>query len=504
MTAVRRFMGRLTLRTKLVVALLLLVAVGLAASGFVAATSLRGYLVDRIDDQLQQASPAFHGGGFGPSQGDPDNGAGLDRERTSQFYVGVVDASGAVASIRDEQFGVKQSTPHLPPVAELSAAARQGQPFTVPASRGDGSWRAVLVPASNGDSLLVAQTLSGVDHTVGRLESLELVIGLAVLAVLAAAGSVVVRRSLRPLAEVENTAVAIAAGDLSRRVPAGDERTEVGRLSAALNGMLAQIEHAFGEQQASEASARRSEARMRQFVADASHELRTPLTSIRGFAELYRQGALGDEQDLERALGRIEAESKRMGVLVDDLLLLARLDQQRPLEQQPVDLLELARDAVQDASAIAPDRKVKLDAAAPTDTIVIGDELRLRQVLGNLVGNALTHTPPTAAVTVRVRTERDGGTHWAVLEVADEGPGLSADEAEHVFERFYRVDSARTRGEEGSAGGAGLGLSIVAGIAQAHGGRAEVETTQGSGSTFRVLLPLAADAVTTAPNRLRG
>jgi two-component system OmpR family sensor kinase len=491
MTAVRRLMGRLTLRTKLVVALLVLVAVGLVSSGVVAATALRGYLVDRIDDQLRQVSPSFQRGGFGGPPGDPDNGAGLDRGAPSQFYIGVVDATGAVSRLRDEQFGVTQSPPHLPPRSSLSAAARAGKPFTVPAARGDGSWRAVLVPTSNGDSLLVAQTLTDVDHTVGRLELLELVIGLAVLAVLAAVGSFVVRRSLRPLTEVETTAAAIAGGDLSQRVPAGDPRTEVGRLSAALNGMLAQIEHAFGEQRASEASARRSESKMRQFVADASHELRTPLTSIRGFAELFRQGALGDQEDLERALGRIEAEAKRMGVLVDDLLLLARLDQHRPLEREPVDLLELARDAVQDASVVAPDRKVVLDADAKTTTIVIGDELRLRQVLGNLVGNALQHTPAASPVMVRVRTQHDGAANWAVLEVTDDGPGLAADDAEHVFERFYRVDTARTRGEEDAAGGAGLGLSIVAGIAKAHGGCADVDTTPGSGATFRVRLPLA-------------
>ena len=488
MTAVRRLMGRLSLRTKLVVALLLLVAIGLAASGVVAAAALRGYLVDRVDNQLRQVSQSFHHEGGVPPPGDPDNGAGIDRRGPSQFYIGVVDASGSVSSIRDEQFGVAQSSPHLPPASSLSAAARSGDPFTVRASRGDGSWRAVLVPTAGGGALLVAQSLTDVDHTVSRLESLELVIGLAVLVVLAALGSLLVRRSLRPLTDVEHTAAAIAAGDLSQRVPSGDPRTEVGRLSAALNGMLAQIEHAFGEQRASEASARRSESKMRQFVADASHELRTPLTSIRGFAELFRQGALGDQQDLEVALGRIESEAKRMGVLVDDLLLLARLDQQRPLERKPVDLLALARDAVKDASVVAPDRTVRLEVAQDSALLVIGDELRLRQVLGNLVGNALQHTPAGTPVTVRVRTEPNGSKPWAVLDVADQGPGLTDDQAEHVFERFYRVDSARTREGEG---GAGLGLSIVNGIAAAHGGRAEVEPTPGGGATFRVRLPLA-------------
>ncbi|HET7310931.1 MAG TPA: HAMP domain-containing sensor histidine kinase [Mycobacteriales bacterium] len=488
MTAVRRLIARVTLRTKLVVALLLLVAVGLIASGVVAATALRGYLVARVDDQLKQVSQSFYRQGGVPPPGDPDGGAGFDRRGPSQFYVGVVDATGVVTSIRDQQFGVTQSAPELPPASSLSSAEKRGRPFTVSAVRNDGSWRAVLAPAADGSTLLVAQSLSDVDHTVSRLESLELMIGLAVLVVLAAVGSVVVRRSLRPLAEVEDTAEAIAGGDLSRRVPEVDPRTEVGRLSAALNGMLAQIEHAFGEQRASEASARRSESKMRQFVADASHELRTPLTSIRGFAELFRQGALDDEQELRRALGRIESEAKRMGVLVDDLLLLARLDQQRPLEQQPVDLLVLAKDAVQDATVLAPDRAVGLEASAGSAPLVIGDELRLRQVLGNLLGNALQHTPAGTPVTVRVRTEDDAGGAWAALEVADHGPGLTPEQSEHVFERFYRVDRARTREGEG---GAGLGLSIVAGIAAAHGGRAEVVTTPGGGATFRVRLPLA-------------
>ena len=490
MNAVRRLLARLTLRTKLVVALLLLVALGLVGSGVVAAASLRGYLVERVDDQLRQVAQSFHREGGLPPPGDPDRGAGFDRRGPSQFYVGVVDASGAVSSIRDQQFGVTQSSPTLPAPESLSSAARGGRPFTLAAVRHDGSWRAVLVPAADGSTLLVAQSLSDVDQTVNRLEFLELVIGLAVLVVLAAVGSVVVRRSLRPLMEVEDTAAAIAAGDLSRRVPEVDPRTEVGRLSAALNGMLAQIEHAFGEQRASEASARRSESKMRQFVADASHELRTPLTSIRGFAELFRQGALSDQRELERALGRIESEAKRMGVLVDDLLLLARLDQQRPLERQPVDLLVLAKDAVQDASVLAPDRVVRLETSDGPMPLIVGDELRLRQVLGNLMSNALHHTPPGTPVTVRVGTEDDAGKAWAVLEVADHGPGLTQEQAEHVFERFYRVDSARTR--EGEVeGGAGLGLSIVAGIAAAHGGHADVEPTPGGGATFRVRLPLA-------------
>jgi two-component system OmpR family sensor kinase len=307
---------------------------------------------------------------------------------------------------------------------------------------------------------------------------------------------------LRGLEDVEHTAVAIAGGDLSRRVPQRDPRTEVGRLSLALNQMLGQIETAFAQRTASEFAARRSEdaarrseeialrseenareseERMRRFIADASHELRTPLTSIRGFAELTRQkGAAADPATMRR----IEDEAKRMGLLVDDLLLLARLDQQRPLQHQPVDLLTLAGDSVQDVQAVQPGRVVQLrilqGSGAP---VVDGDEARLRQVLGNLVSNALHHTPVDAPITISVGT-RNGE---AILEVADTGPGLSEEQKARVFERFYRADSARTR----STGGSGLGLSIVAALVAAHNGKVTVTDTPHHGATFTVHLPLA-------------
>jgi two-component system OmpR family sensor kinase len=299
---------------------------------------------------------------------------------------------------------------------------------------------------------------------------------------LAGLGYGAVRSSLRPLAEVEATAAGIAAGDLSRRVPERDPRTEVGRLGRALNGMLTQIESAFMARSSSEAAARASEERMRRFVADASHELRTPLTSIRGFAELYRQGAVRDPAEVARLLRRVEDEAARMGLLVDDLLLLARLDQQRPLERRPVDLLAVATDAVADARAVAPDRHVSLRVVGDRAPVVAGDEPRLRQVVGNLVTNALTHTPPGTPVAVIVGTEGSS----AVLDVTDEGPGLAHDDAQRVFERFYRADAARSR----SSGGTGLGLSIVAALVAAHGGTVRLDTAPGAGAAFRVRLPL--------------
>jgi two-component system OmpR family sensor kinase len=325
----------------------------------------------------------------------------------------------------------------------------------------------------------VAIDLSDVQSTVRALAWLQVAIGTGVLVVLGVAGYWVVHRSLRPLVEVEQTAAAIAAGQFDRRIPARDPRTEVGGLTVALNGMLAQIQHAMAMSERSAEQARMSEERMRRFITDASHELRTPLTTIRGFAELYRQGAA---KDVEMLMSRIESESRRMGLLVEDLLLLARLDAQRPLEQRPVDLLTLATDAVHDAQSVSPGRRITLEILdGPGTPEVIGDEPRLRQVLGNLVANALQHTPESAAVTVRVGTIEDD----AVLEVADEGPGMTHEDAQRVFERFYRTDSSRTR----TSGGTGLGLSIVDSLVFAHGGRVSVTTAPGAGSCFRVSLP---------------
>jgi two-component system OmpR family sensor kinase len=248
--------------------------------------------------------------------------------------------------------------------------------------------------------------------------------------------------------------------------------------------MLGQIEHAFRAREASEASALASEERMRRFVADASHELRTPLTSIRGFAELYRQGAVGDAENLDRVMGRVEQEAARMGLLVEDLLLLARLDQQRPLEQEPVDLLGVVGDAVHDARVLAPDRQIRLDLGdgAP---VVLGDEGRLRQVVTNLVSNALTHTPAGTPVSVSLEVTPSPDGPRVLLAVADEGPGMSDADRAKVFERFYRADPSRTR----AAGGSGLGLSIVAALVAAHRGRVGVQSAPGVGSRFLVELP---------------
>ena len=475
----RRWADSLPLRVKLVAAVLALVVAALAAAGGAAVAALHGYLLGRVDAQLKGAAMGQfriiveHGRPPPGDQGPAPPG----------YYAVLVDATGG-GSLPLTQAG-DTAAPAIPAQPIATVVARQGLPFTVGSLDGSASWRVVALPLPDeSGSVLVAVSLAEVDHTVGRLILLEVSIGGAVVVVLGVLGYLVVRRSLRPLVEVERTAAAIAGGDLSRRVPERPPRTEVGRLSTALNGMLGQIESAFGVQAASEASARRSEERMRRFVADASHELRTPLTSIRGFAELYRQGAAAHPGDLARLMRRIEDEAARMGLLVDDLLLLARLDQQRPLERRPVDLLAVAADAVHDARAVAPDRTISLTLDdGPVPPVVIGDESRLRQVVGNLMSNALTHTPAGTPVAVTVTS----GHGSVVLAVRDRGPGLSAAQVERVFERFYRADQSRTR----ASGGTGLGLSIVSALTAAHGGTVSVDSRPGEGTTFRVSIAAA-------------
>lgn len=482
-TALRRVPANTPLRVKLVAALLALVALALATTGIAGTTALRSYLLDRVDGNLAATANDVEEHGLRRGPPEPGGGPALS---TADFRQVTDGAGRPVFSSLRVPTGGNQTAPRLPTLTAAEVAARDDRPFTTGAVGAGHGWRVLVtvLPGSAG-GLTVATSLDDVDDTVGRLWQVSLVVSLVALATLGLLGYAVVRRSLRRLVEVETTAGAIAAGDLSRRVPGADERTEVGRLAAALNAMLAQIERAFSAQRTSEASARASEERMRRFVADASHELRTPLTSIRGFAELHRQGAVPDPAAASRVMRRIESAATRMGLLVDDLLLLARLDQQRPVERRPVDLLSLAADAVHDAQAMAPDHPIRLrtgggEGAPPP--VVAGDDARLRQVLANLVANAVTHTPPGTEITVSVSSTAE----YAAISVADTGPGLTPEEAARVFERFYRSDPSRSR----SSGGAGLGLSIVAALVAAHGGTVDLDTAPGAGARFTVHLPL--------------
>ncbi len=469
----------LPLRVGLVAAMLLLVGCGLLASGIAVTSTLQHDLINRADQTLLDAS---RGWAQAPRRMPPPDEGPNPARPPSNFYVRGVDADGHIwMAVND-----RDAEPALPDDNDVGSA-----PVTVGSlDHSPVQWRAVSVQGPNGELTTVAIDLSDIQSTVRSLAWSQVAIGTAVLVILGVAGYWVVHRSLRPLVEVEKTAAAIAAGQLDRRVPERDPRTEVGRLSLALNGMLAQIQSAMASSGESAEAARTSEERMRRFITDASHELRTPLTTIRGFAELYRQGAA---RDVEMLMSRIESESRRMGLLVDDLLLLARLDAQRPLEQRRVDLLLLATDAVHDAQSIAPKRTIAVEVFdGPGTPEVLGDEARLRQVLGNLMANALQHTPETARIAVRVGTANDD----AVIEVVDEGPGMTPEDAQRVFERFYRTDSSRTR----TSGGTGLGLSIVDSLVCAHGGRVTVRTAPGQGCCFSVSLPRIADVPTPVPS----
>ncbi|WP_410821993.1 sensor histidine kinase [Micromonospora sp. 050-3] len=509
MNAVQQAKGRVRsvpLRVKLVTSVLALVAVALLVISSLTAYFLRNYLEGQVDGQVRSTAQGL--GQLLPKLRSGEVGAMLP----SDYVVIVADEQRVYQPKYDDLSYDPDQLPAFP-TSRAGFEAEEGEPQTVLSHNGYTRWRVYYAPQPDGSVLAVGQPLTDVDRAVKQLVWIDLLVGGAVLIMLASVGAAIVRTSLKPLVEIEQTAAAIAGGDLTRRVPDPEEgqaepTSELGRLSRALNAMLTQIEAAFTARAASETSARwaesaardaaaaaqasearaiRSEERMRQFVADASHELRTPLTTIRGFAELYRQGAARAPEQTAGLLRRIEDEAARMGLLVEDLLLLARLDMERPLSLTPVELPVLASDAVQAARAMAPDRRIELEIEPESGPLVVSaDDARLRQVIGNLVTNALTHTPPEAEIWVRLRAEPDG---FAVVEVADTGPGLSAEQAERVFERFYRADAARTRRADGNTG-TGLGLAIVAALVAAHHGSVQVAETPGGGATFRVRLPL--------------
>jgi two-component system OmpR family sensor kinase len=410
----------------------------------------------------------------GSGESDAPEGADQVEDRLIAFSLGRVTAAGVEPLVQPEG-DLAAPTPDIDPLEAMAAA--DGEPFTTGSQGSDARWRVKAVVAQDTDTLLViAQPLTDVDATVERLVTVEAAATLAVLAALGVVAWWVDRHGIRPVKRMTATATAIAAGDLSHRVPDGDLGTEAGRLGLALNQMLARIELAFDERS-------HVEARLRQFVADASHELRTPLTAIRGYSELYESGGLEDGHELSEAMRRTRQEAVRMGSLVDDLLLLARLDQGPVLARTRVDLAALVRDAGRDARAVDPARDVVTTADGPLH--VLGDGDRLRQALANLVGNALVHTPTSAPL--RLRAGRDGDR--AVVEVADRGPGMSPEDAARAFERFFRADPSRSR----HRGGSGLGLAIVEASVAAHGGEVRLDSAPGRGTTARVTLPLAPD-----------
>ena len=472
----------MSLRARLLIAAVVLVAAGLLVADLSTYRFLSSFLLNRVDEQLVSAqAPAAGALAVGDRFGGHRGGPVVNLPPGT--YAELRSASGQrVGDAVVYSYGQKPlSPPDIPSGLPGSASSTEAgsRTFTTrSASGGSPSYRVLATALGQGQgTLIVAIPLTDAADTLNRLLMVEVVVSVAVLLLVAGLALWLVRVGLRPLAGIGETAGAIAAGDLTRRVEPSNERTEVGRLGLALNSMLAQIEAAFEERRA-------SEARLRRFVADASHELRTPLTSIRGYAELFRRGADSRPEDLAKTMRRIEDAASRMGVLVDDLLLLARLDQGRPLARERVDLGRVVAEAVDSARAVDPDRPIALEARGLAS--VSGDEGRLRQVADNLLDNVRVHTPAGTPVKVTLESDHEG----VLLSVTDEGPGLSPEVADRVFERFYRGDPARSRG----TGGAGLGLSIVYAIVEAHGGTVSASTSEGGGANFAVRLPVRPEA----------
>jgi two-component system, OmpR family, sensor kinase len=479
----------MSLRTRLVLGLLALATLGLLVADVVTYTSLRSFLLDRTDSALENdhvaVEQSLRGADEGVSCRTP-----LDvapevfvqiRFHTRPYVCTKHSSDLSKLSTRGSQPSLEGKPRPLPSRPSPRLAAQIALPpdrpenqdravyFNTAATVGGSRYRVragVESDVQGGVTLIVARPLDDVEDTLHQLLVIELLVTGGVLAAIAVLGLWTVRLGLRPLEEMGKTADAIAGGDLTRRVEPADERTEVGRLGLALNAMLHEIEV--------------SDQRLRRFVADASHELRTPLAAVRAYAELFGRGADRHPDDLARAMSGISRESERMTLLVDDLLLLARLDEGRPLERKRVRLDQVAGEAVDAARALEPERRLELDSEP---VIVLGDHHRLRQIFDNLLANVRSHTPTHSAASVRVREE----SGRAVIEVADSGPGLAADEAERVFERFYRADASRSR----TSGGVGLGLAIVQAVAEAHDGTVSASSEPGRGTTFRISLPLA-------------
>ena len=461
-----------SLRVRVMAVAALLVAVTSLMTGIVGTTLVRDYLIARSDTQLRDFAKVARRIAARPDLRPPVSGQQLP----TQFLVEVINQRGNARVVAGPL--------HIATGPRLTAAQLNelGTPVTVPGAAPGQSWRILVQRIPGGSREVIGYSLSNLDSTVTRLEVADALAGAVAVVLLAGIGLPLVRASLAPLGRIQETAAAIAAGDLSRRIDHPPARTEVGRLAGALDSMLARIEAAYRARADGEERALRSEDRMRRFVADASHELRTPLTAVRGLAEYgLQQGDTASTAELLRLMTLVQHESCRMGRLVDDLLLLARFDADLPLQRRPVDLASIAAEAVKQVSLVHPGRPIALDAPEPV--VVCADGERIRQVIDNLIGNAIQHTPPGSPVLVGVSHEGGG----AQLTVTDSGPGMTAEQAARVFERFYRADEARSR----ARGGTGLGLAIAASLTSAHGGDITVDTKPGHGASFSVRLPVA-------------
>ncbi|HLU28872.1 MAG TPA: HAMP domain-containing sensor histidine kinase [Glycomyces sp.] len=482
--AVRARWDRTPLRVRLTAAVLVLVAGSLILISVSTILALHSYFLGTVDDELEgtlrKGDPVTFDGAI--NEASPEIGV-----RPNQYILSLVNHTGNRIDVPANRSDT--------PVFTLEQLERaNGEPFTALAADGTTRWRVLALPGSEVGTenpqydpeaatneraayYTLSYRLAHFDKTVAGLVWVDVFIGAGVLAGLAALGVGLVRASLSPLRQIENTAAMIAAGNYSRRVPDHDPATEVGRVAHAINTMLGKIESSIRAREFSEEHAHTSEQRMREFIADASHELRTPLTSVRGYAELVRANPGMPEADRQHYIGQIEEAAKRMGLLVGDLLHLARLDQERPVETEPVDLAVLGEEAVSAQAVVAEGHRFEFKVAPDAATTVLADRARMRQVLDNLLSNAVKHTPPGTRVAVEILAD---AAH-VVLRVADDGPGMAPEIAERVFERFFRSDAANHPGS-------GLGLAIVAAIVKSHGGTVSVQSALGEGTVFTVRL----------------
>jgi two-component system OmpR family sensor kinase len=503
----------MSLRTRLLIAIGVIALVALAVADVVTYSALESFLYQRVDQQLDQAHGGYEhlandgflltnsicagpgqfapgGVSVGGSAGDPDGSGGPGGELSNAIQVQAVEVRDPSGGVVDSQLcpayvdGTKY-TPRIPTTITGFTTAPDGTQvayFTAPSQQSGGpAFRVRASTLESGELLIVAQPLGDIGSTLHHLLLVELAVTGGAVVVALIGGLWLVRIGLQPLRDMEATAESIAAGNLTERVPGENDSTEVGRLARTLNVMLSRIESAFSARIASERRLRASEARLRRFVADASHELRTPIAAVSAYAQLFGRGASENKEDLERLMSGIQTETSRMERLVADLLLLARLDEGRPMEQHPVDLVALCAEAVRTATTVGPGWPLTFEASRPIE--VVGDATSIRQIVDNLLGNVRAHTPPGTRARVTVDAGPSGS--GAMITVADNGPGMTAEEAEHVFERFYRSDPSRSRAH----GGAGLGLSIVGAIVAAHGGTVSAEGRVGAGTTFTVRLP---------------
>ncbi len=479
--------GQWSLRNRLVVGVVILGALGIAASDLAAQTAFRTFLIAQVDAQLESVAGGsllrLDRAGIYNEDDEPtsENQPLFQpfeplREVPSDITITLLDAQGNILGTVGDSQSPQRIQTLVAGLTPTDVQEYKNQPFTLDSRGSSSDYRVLarLLPSSAG-SVITAVSLGGVEKSMNQLRFLFLAVGFLVLIILGFISRRIIGISLRPLTSVEETAEAFARGDFSARLPEARSDTEVGRLTSALNQMLQRIEESFSVKVA-------SEEKLRRFVADASHELRTPLTAIRGFAELHRQGAIQGEEKTAELVRRIEQESVRMSSLVEDLLLLARLDQSREMAMEPVDISTLIKEAVASARAAGPSHEISVELP-DEDLFVLGDSLRIHQVIANLLANARIHTPAGTKIVVTGKQDESG----TFVSVADNGPGLSDESQAKIFERFYRADPSRVRnGVEGT----GLGLSIVDAVMKAHKGNVSVNSELGKGATFTLFFPI--------------